>query len=110
MAISIGGTVVIDDGRNIVNANDIRVGVVTITGSTGDIETPGTITAGGLDFPIEVISFSPADGATDVPSDSNIVITFNQFVQKPTTGIGTTANITLRNSSGIGTVIQTIGV
>jgi hypothetical protein len=86
------------------------VGVVTMTGSSGDIETPGTITAGGLDFPASVVSFSPADGATSVEVDTNIVITFNQFVQKPTTGIGTTANITLRNSSGIGTVLQTIGV
>jgi hypothetical protein len=40
------------------------VGVVTMTGSSGDIETPGTITAGGLDFPPSVVSFSPADGAT----------------------------------------------
>ena len=48
MAISIGGTVVIDDSRNIVNVNDIRVGLVTITGSTGNIQTPGTITGAGF--------------------------------------------------------------
>ena len=110
MAIKISGTTVIDDSKNIVNANDMIVGVVTMTGSTGDIETPGTITAGGLDFPISVVSFSPADGATDVDVNQSISITFDQVVEKPTTGIGTTANITLRNSSGIGTVIQTIGV
>jgi hypothetical protein len=86
------------------------VGVVTMTGSSGDIETPGTITAGGLDFPVSVVSFSPADGATNVPINPKIVIAFNQFVGKATTGIGTTANITLRNSSGIGTIIETIGV
>jgi hypothetical protein len=110
MAIQISGCTVIDNSRNITNANNMCVGVVTMTGSTGNIETPGTITVGGLDFPLSVVSFSPADGATGVVVDGNIVITFNQFVQKPTTGIGTTANITLRNSSGIGTVLQTIGV
>jgi hypothetical protein len=69
MAISnLGCTVVIDDSRNITNANNMCVGVVTMTGSTGNIETPGTITAGGLDFPLSVVSFSPADGATGVVS------------------------------------------
>ena len=110
MAIRISGCTVIDNSRNISIANNMCVGVVTMTGSTGNIETPGTITAGGLDFPISVVSFSPADGATGVLVDGNIVLTFNQFVEKPTTGIGTTAVITLRNSSGIGTVLQTIGV
>ena len=110
MAIQISGCTVIDNSRNITNANNMCVGVVTMTGSTGNIETPGTITAGGLDFPLSVVSFSPADGATNVEPTTNIVLTFNQFIQKPTTGIGTTANITLRNSSGIGTVLQTIGV
>ena len=110
MAIQISGCTVIDNSRNITNANNMCVGVVTMTGSSGDIETPGTITAGGIDFPPSVVSFSPADGATNVEVDRNIVITFNQFVQKPTTGIGTTAVIRLRNSSAIGTVIQTIGI
>ena len=110
MAIQIGGTTVISDDFNIENVNDMRVGLVTFFGSSGNIQTPGTVSVGGLDFPVEVFSFSPADGATGVEPDANIVITFNQFVQKPTTGIGTTANITLRNSSGIGTVLQTIGI
>ena len=109
MAISIGGTVVIDDGRNVVNVNDIKVGLVTIT-SSGNINTPGTITAGGFSFPLNLASFSPADGETNVAASTNITITFDQYIQKPTIGIGTTANITLRNSSGIGTVLQTIGV
>ena len=102
MAISIGGTVVIDDGRNIVNANDIRVGVVTITGSTGDIETPGTITVGGITLPLEIVSISPTNGATNVPVSQNIVITFNQVV-----GVATTGFITLRSGSAGGPGIQT---
>ena len=110
MAISIGGTVVIDNDRNITNANDIRVGTgITMIGSTGNIETPGTISAGGFDIPPVPISFSPTDSATGVAINSNIAITFSQSIEKGT-GIGTTANITLRNSSGIGTVIETIGV
>ena len=43
-------------------------------------------------------------------NNESISITFDQVVEKPTTGIGTTANITLRNSSGIGTVIVGSGV
>jgi hypothetical protein len=109
MAISIGGTVVIDDGRNIINVNDIKVGLVTIT-SSGNITTPGTITAAAINFSPTAILFSPADGATGITEFTNIVITFDQLVAKSTTGIGTTANITLRNSSGIGTVIHTIGI
>jgi hypothetical protein len=110
MAISIGGTVVIDDGRNIVNANDIRVGLVTVYGSTGNIETPGTIIANNIDIPYELVSLSPTDGATGVVPNTTTVITFNQFVQKATTGIGTTANITFRSGSAVGTVLKTIGV
>ena len=109
MAISIGGTVVIDDSRNIVNVNDIKVGLVTIT-SSGNITTPGTITAAAINFSPTAIFFSPADGATGITEFTNIVITFDQVVAKSTTGIGTTANITLRNSSGIGTVIHTVGI
>jgi hypothetical protein len=105
MAISIGGTVVIDNDRNIINANDIRVGVVTITGSTGDIETPGTITAGGITLPVELVSISPSIGATEVNITSNIVMTFNQVV-----GIATTGTIVLRSESAAGPGIQTIGV
>ena len=107
MAISIGGTVVIDDGRNIVNANDIRVGVVTITGSTGDIETPGTITAGGITLPIELVSISPAAGATDVDFQSDMVMTFNQVV-----GIATIGTILIKSGSVDGPTVAggTIGV
>ena len=108
MAISIGGTVVIDNDRNIINANDIRVGVVTITGSTGDIETPGTITAGGITLPLELVSISPAIGATDVSFiDTDIVMTFNQVV-----GIATTGTVFIRSGSAGGPVAVggTLGV
>jgi len=104
MAIQISGCTVIDNSRNITNANNMCVGVVTMTGSSGDIETPGTITAGALDFPPSVVSFSPTDGATNVEPNTNIVITFNQFVQKGT------GDITLRDGSAGGTILQTIDV
>jgi hypothetical protein len=104
MAIQISGCTVIDNSRNITNANNMCVGVVTMTGSSGDIETPGTITAGGIDFPPRPIFFSPADGATVVEVDTNIVITFDQIIEKGT------GNITLRDGSAGGTVLQTIAV
>jgi hypothetical protein len=87
------------------------VGVVTMTGSSGDIETPGTITAGGLDFPPRPIVFNPANGATNVNViNLEIYVNFNELVEKVTTGIGTTANITFRNGSAVGTAITTINV
>jgi hypothetical protein len=104
MAIQISGCTVIDNSRNITNANNMCVGAVTMTGSSGDIETPGTITAGGIDFPLSVVSFSPTDGATNVEPNTNIVIAFDQLVQKGT------GNITLRNGSASGTILQTISV
>jgi hypothetical protein len=125
MAIKISGSTIIDDSRNIVNA-----GVITATsffgdgsgltgvgiGSTGDINTSGIITAtkvsasefegtgDKLIFSPNVTSFSPTDGATDVSLDTNIVLTFNQPIYA---GVG---SIFLRNSSGIGTVIEEIGI
>jgi len=104
MAIQISGCTVIDNSRNITNANNMCVGVVTMTGSSGDIETPGTITAGDIDVPPTPITFNPANGATDVDVNSNIVITFSQLVKKGT------GNITLRDGSASGTVLQTIAV
>ena len=104
MAIKISGTTVIDDSLNITNANNMYVGVVTMTGSSGDIETPGTITAGGFDFPPIPLTFDPTDGATDRGISENISITFSQSVQKGT------GNITLRDGSAGGTVLQTIDV
>lgn len=104
MAIQISGCTVIDNSRNITNANNMCVGVVTMTGSSGDIETPGTITAGGIDFPPNPISFDPADGAVDVDGETSITITFGQRLDKGT------GNITIRDGSAAGTILQTIDV
>jgi methionine-rich copper-binding protein CopC len=83
MAIKVSGTTVIDNDRN-ANA--------------------GIVTATSLDVPPQVITFSPTDGSSDVSLTSNIVITFNSNVEK---GSG---NITLRDGSASGTVIETIAV
>ena len=83
MAIKVSGTTVIDNDRN------LNVGVLTAT---------------SLDVPPQVITFSPTDGTSDVSLTSNIVITFNVDVTK---GSG---NITLREGSASGTVIETIAV
>ena len=83
MAIQVSGVNVIDNQRN------LNVGVLTAT---------------SLDVPPSVISFSPTDGSSDVSLTSNIVITFNANVEK---GSG---NITLRDGSASGTVIETIAV
>ena len=83
MAIQVSGVDVIDNDRN------LSVGVLTAT---------------SLDVPPQVITFSPTDGSSDVSLTSNIVITFNNDVAK---GSG---NITLRDGSASGTVIETIAV
>ena len=83
MAIQIGGTTVIDNSRN------LNVGIATFT---------------RLDVPPTPLTFSPAIGATGVSLTSNIVITFNQLIQKGT------GNITLRSGSAGGTAFSTIGV
>ena len=83
MAIKVSGTVVIDNDRN---ANT------------------GILTATSLDIDPLPITFSPTDGSSDVSLTSNIVITYNASVAK---GSG---NITLREGSASGTVIETIAV
>ena len=83
MAIKVSGTTVVDNDRN------LNAGIVTAT---------------SLDVPPSVVSFSPTDGSSDVSLTSNIVITFNATVEK---GSG---NITLRDGSASGSVIQTIAV
>ena len=83
MAIQVSGVNVIDNERN------LNVGVLTAT---------------SVDVPPSVITFSPTDGSSDVSLTSNIVITFNANVEK---GSG---NITLRDGSASGTVIETIAV
>jgi hypothetical protein len=85
-------------------------------GSEGSINTTGIITAStisanefigtgdGLIFSPTITSFSPTSGATDVSLNTNIVLTFNQPIYA---GVG---SIFLRNSSGIGTIIEAIGI
>ena len=83
MAIQVSGVTVIDNNRN------LNVGILTAT---------------SVDVPPEPITFSPTDGASDVSSGATPQITFNTNVQK---GSG---NITLRDGSASGSVIQTIAV
>ena len=83
MAIKVSGTVVVDDDRN-ANA--------------------GIVTATALEINPNPITFSPTDGSSDVALNSNIVITYNASIAK---GSG---NITLREGSASGTVIETIAV
>ena len=125
MAIKISGVSVIDNNRNIEN-----VGVITATSFVGDgsgltgvgvgtedsINTSGIITASTISanefigngdkliFSPSPTSFSPSDGATDQDLGTNISITFDQPVYA---GVG---SIFLRNSSGIGTEIASIGI
>jgi len=96
MAIKISGSTIIDDSRNIVNA-----GVVTASSINAN-EFIGT--GDKLIFSPSITSFSPTDGATDVVLDTNIILTFDQPIYA---GVG---SIFLRNSSGIGTVIEAIGI
>lgn len=108
MAIQVSGTTVIDDSRNIVNANNVNVGVVTMTGSTGAIETPGTITAAGFTATTKPapILFVPTNGATNQEFDlDTFVITFNQVI---TAQSG--KNVTFREGSATGTVLETLSV
>jgi hypothetical protein len=83
MAIQISGCTVIDNDRN------INAGIGTFT---------------DLDVPPSPLTFDPANGATNQNNNTNILITFNQLIQKGT------GNITLRDGSAGGTILQTIGV
>ena len=83
MAIQVSGVNVIDNQRN-ANA--------------------GIVTATSLDVDPSPITFSPTDGSSDNNVDTNIVITYNASIAK---GSG---NITLRQSSASGSVIETIAV
>ena len=122
MAIQINNVNVIDDSRNIsagivtvgtgnsqatINGNtgiaSIGIGI-TAEGSSGDLTISGTLTAAGISVPPSVVSFSPADGATDVDTDVNISITFDQYI----TGLATDKYIRIRSGSATGTVLETI--
>ena len=83
MAIKVSGVNVIDNERN------ANVGILTAT---------------KLDIDPSPLSFSPADGAGSQAIDTNIQITYNNTIAK---GSG---DITLRNGSASGTVLETIAV
>ena len=60
---------------------------------------------GGADTnPPLVTAFTPADNATDVSRNTNLVITFNEAIQK-----GTAGNITIKKTSD-NSIVQTIAV
>jgi hypothetical protein len=79
-------------------------GIANTANIVSDTITVGVLTATSINVPPAPITFSPSIGATDVALDSNIVITFNQPMQKGT------GNITLRSGSAGGTVLETIAV
>ena len=83
MAIQVSGVTVVDDNQN------FNIGILTAT---------------SLDVAPQAITFSPTDGSSDVALTSNIVITYDVTVAA---GSG---NITLREGSASGTVIETIDV
>ena len=83
MAIQVSGVDVIDNDRN------VNVGIIT---------------ANSIDVTPATLSFSPADGSSSISNDTNIVITFDNDMSK---GSG---NITLRDGSASGDVLDTIAV
>lgn len=124
MSIQINDINVIDDDRNFSAAGIVTVGTgnsatiidgttgitsvgigITIEGVTGNISIAGTLTAAGFNIPANIVSFSPANGATDVSLSSSITLTFNQAV-----GVATTGTILLKQGSTDGTTLQTLGV
>lgn len=78
MPYQISGTNVIDDSRG---------GIFT-----------------SLDVKPKVVTFSPANNANNIGSSDNIIITFDQLLQKGT------GDITIRNGSSTGSIIHTIAV
>ena len=90
MAIKISGSTIIDDDRN------ISAGIVTASEFVG--------TGDKLIFSPTPTSFNPIDGTTGISLDTSITITFDQLIYA---GVG---SIFLRNSSGIGTIIEEIGI
>jgi hypothetical protein len=100
MAIQVNGCTVIDDDRNIVNAGDIRVGLVTITGSTGNIQTSGTITGAGYSVAGVGYTAFPGAGTTNVSLTPTIILSF------PTSVTRVTGTVTLRSDSASGTILK----
>jgi len=124
MSVQVNGINVIDDDRNFSAAGIVTVGTgnsatiidgttgitsvgigITMEGVPGNISIAGTLTAAGFNIPASIVSFSPANGATNVAFSTSIVITFDQVV-----GTGTTGYLYLREGSAGGTTIETFGV
>lgn len=94
MGIKIKGTTVIDDSKNINN-----IGIITAT----TIEATEFVGLGDkLIFQPTATSFSPGVATTDVPLNSTISITFDQ----PVYSSGISTDITLRDGSSTGTIIE----
>lgn len=124
MPIQVNDINVIDDSRNFSAAGIVTVGSgnsatiidgttgitsvgigITFNGVAGNISIAGTITAAGFNIPTSIISFSPANGSSDVDDLGTIGITFDQAI-----GVGTTGRVYLRNGSAGGTTIQTFNI
>lgn len=117
MAIKISGSTIIDDSGNIVNAGIVtatQINVGTAVTISSGVITATTISANEfvgtgdkLIFKPSITSFSPTDGATNVAVATNIVLTYDQYVQA---GVG---SIFFRDSSpvaGVGTELLSIGI
>ena len=122
MAIKVSNVNVIDNSRN-VSAGIVTVGAgnsqttidgntgiasigigITADGPAGNLSISGILTAGGISVPPSAVSFSPGVGSTSIDVDSNIQITFDQYI----TGLATDKNIRIRSGSATGTVLETI--
>lgn len=103
--ISLSGSTVTIDPVNTLAANS-RYFVVIPAGAFRNLAGAGYTGTSSYDFTTvdtlapRVSSFSPADGATGVSPTSNIVITFNEAIQR---GSGL---IRIRSGSATGTVIE----
>jgi len=125
MSIKINNVNVIDDSRNFnspgiatvgsgssiitINGNSgiVRVGTaITIDGISGNIAIAGTIRANSFNVPVNVVSFTPSNGATDLSTVLNqIVITFDQLVS-----LGSTGELQIKTGSLSGAVVATYGM
>jgi hypothetical protein len=123
MPIQVNDINVIDDNRNIITSGIATIGSgssatvingttgvvnvgtgITIEGISGNISIAGTITAGGINFPLQFLAVIPTNGATGVNANTDISLIFNG---PPTIGIGT---IELREDSTSGTIIESFNV
>ena len=124
MSYKVNNVTVIDNERNISSSGIVTVGAgstrtiidghtgiasvglgITMDGNPGNIRISGIMTAGGLSVPINVSSFIPANGATNVAVTTSITINFDGLA-----GLGNTGFIFMRTGSAGGPTFQTIGV